>query len=576
MWLEIILAGACLAVTLAWGWYGWRRTHSSFEYLVAGRMMRPSVMALSYGGTVVSTAAMLGLVGLSAGYGLTRWWPVVLGSVAGMCLILAFIGRRTRRLGVALGSQTFAGLLADRYDSRFIRLFTGAIVFLFIPLSAAAVFVGVARMLEAFLGVPYIFGLLGLALIVSLYVVYGGLKAVMYTDVWQILLALAALTFLLVGAVWVLGGPAEVAKIIFAADPVSPVEVSAAGRLDWTRGPAPGSPLWWTVLTGLGCGLGLGLLVLPQLVIRFMAARDERAQNRGAFYGGLLILVAVALLLAVGALSDHLFLKKMDSGIDQVPPALGLWALAGNGEAAGARLIKKLLPAWYAAPLLLGFMALALSAVSSQVHVGGASFGRDVVAVAWRRHVKGGQAVFLVSRFGVALSIIAAVLWAKWLPDRIMAVAPSVFFGLCAATFLPAYVLGLLWRRMNATGATASMVTGLAASALHAVFVHAQFAPALGVCQWLLGRPTVVADLGPRIMGWGFEAPDLNYLALPLEPWVSPWWQVQFLDLGLMVLPLSLVVAVAVSWLTPAPPADHVQRCWRAMRPGKGGRGRPA
>ncbi|MBU0513822.1 MAG: sodium:solute symporter family protein [Proteobacteria bacterium] len=576
MWLEITLAVACLAVTLTWGWYGWRRTHTAIDYLVAGRMMGPSVMALSYGGTFVSTAAMLGLVGLRAGYGLTRLWPVVLGLVLGLCLILAFMGRRTRRLGAALGSQTFAGLLADRYDSRFIRVFTGAIVFLFIPLSAAAVLIGVARMLEAFLGLPYFFALIGLALIVSLYVVYGGLKAVMYSDAWQALLVLAALVFLLVATIWVLGGPAEASRSLFASSPLTPVEASAAGRLDWTRGPAPGSPLWWTALTGLGCGLGLGVLVAPQLVIRFMAVRGEGALSRGALFGGLFILAAVVLVLAVGGLSDHLFLKNVEPGVVRVPPALSLWALAGNGDAAAARIIKRFLPAWYAAPLLLGFMALALSAISSQVHVGGASFGRDVVAEAWRGHIKGGQAVVMISRFGVALSIVAAVLWAKWLPDQVMAAAPSFFFGLCAATFLPAYGLGLFWRRMNGAGAAASMVVGLLASVLHAVFVHAQFAPALGVCQWLLGRPTVLADLGPRIMGWGFQTPDLNYLALPLESWVSPWWQVQFLDLGLMVLPLSLTVAVAVAWLTPAPAGAHVERCRRALGPKKGGRDRPA
>jgi len=576
MWLEFILAAACLAVTLSWGWYGWRRARTSVDYLVGGRTMRPSVVALSYAGSFVSSAAMLGLVGLGAGYGLTRLWPTVLGVIAGLVLVLALLARRTRRLGAALGSQTMAGLLADRYGSRFIRLFTGAVVFLIVPLSAAAVLIHLARMVEAFLGLPYFFALLGLALIVSLYVVYGGLKAAMYTEAWQALVWLGALVFLLAAAVWFLGGPAVAAKALFATNPLSPVEPSTAGRLDWARGPAPGSPLAWTVLAGLGGGLGLGVLVLPQLVIRFMAARGDRALNRGALWGGLLILVATALLLVVGALSDQLFVRKVAFGVERLPSALSLWALAGNGDPAAAGIIKKSLPAWYSTPLLLGFLALALSAVSSQVHVGGASFGRDVVAEAWRGHIRGGQAVVLISRFGVALSVVVAVLWAKWLPDQVLAKAPSFFLGVGAATFLPAYGLGLFWRRMTRTAASASMVVGLLASVLQAVFVHAQFAPALGVCQWLLGRPTVLADLGPRIMGWGFQAPDLNYLALPLESWVSPWWQVQFLDLGLMALPLSLAVALALAGLTPAPDGAHVERCWRAMSPRRRGRVRPA
>ncbi len=576
MWLESILAAACLAVTLSWGWYGWRRTRTSVDYLVGGRTMRPSVTALSYAATFVTTAAMLGLDGLNAGYGLTRLWPAVLGLIAGLVLVLALLGRRTRRLGAALGSQTMAGLLADRYGSRFFRLLTGAIVFLLVPLCAAAVLIHVARMVEAFLGLPYFFALLGLALIIAMYLVYGGLKGAMYTDAWQAVVWLGALVFLLLAAVWFLGGPAATWQALFAANPRSPIEAAAAGGLDWARGPAPGSPLGWTALTGLGAGLGLGLLVLPQLVIRFMAVRDDRALNRGALWGGLLILVAIVLLLIVGALSDQLFLKKVELGVERLPSALSLWVLAGNGDPAAAGIIKKFLPAWYSTPLLLGFLALALSAVASLVHVGGASFGRDVVAEAWRGHVKGGQAVVLISRFGVALSLVLAVLWAKWLPDHVLTKAPSFFLGVGAATFLPAYALGLLWRRMTRTAASASMVVGLLASVLQAVFVNGQFAPTLGVCQWLLGRPTVLADLGPRIMGWGFQAPDLNALALPLESWVSPWWQVQFLDLGLMALPLSLAVAVVLAWLTPAPAGAHIERCWRAMRPRRGGRGRPA
>ena len=51
------------------GYVAWRRTKSSSDYMVAGRNTHPYIMALSYGATFISTAAIVGFGGVAANYG---------------------------------------------------------------------------------------------------------------------------------------------------------------------------------------------------------------------------------------------------------------------------------------------------------------------------------------------------------------------------------------------------------------------------------------------------------------------------------------------------------------------------
>jgi len=60
------------------GYIAWRRTKNADDYLVAGRKTHPFVMALSYGATFISTAAIVGFGGVAANYGMGILWLVFL------------------------------------------------------------------------------------------------------------------------------------------------------------------------------------------------------------------------------------------------------------------------------------------------------------------------------------------------------------------------------------------------------------------------------------------------------------------------------------------------------------------
>ncbi len=558
----VFVLGALLAVvTLFMGWLGWRGTHTSRDYLIAGRSVRPSVMGLSYGVTLASPAMILGLVSLGGGPGPDFLGPVLLGLLLGLVLAFVFVGRRTAALGAALDSQTWPELLAQRYQSVGLRTFTGLIIFLAAAAVAAAVLTDVARWLSGATGIPQVFLVLGIALVVALVVVLGGLKGVMYNHVFQAALVVAVLAAAALVTWLVLGQLGAARRPLASLNHLSPHHPQVNGWLVWTFFP-------WTLTAGLVGGLMLGLAAQPQLALRFLTVRRSRRVTGAFFWAAAFILVMVGAAWALGNWSGQIYWAKIGQAAEGIAPAPGLNLLPVQGPDVLAVVMDRFLPGWIKVLLGLGLSVAALAVLSSLVHLAGVSLGRDVLAHVWRRHVRGGHAMVLLARFGAALSVIAAVLWARWLPGPVLNMAAWSFVSLAAIAWLPAYGLGLYWRGMTRAGAWSSLLVGLSVWLLHLLFVGARTAPAIGLCQWLLDRPTVLADLGPRALGWSWWSGDLGVLLRPLVEPVSGWWRLQFVNPIPLLLPLSLVTAVAVSQLTRRPDSDHLDRCWRAFRRG--------
>ena len=166
--------------------------------MIAGKDTHPYIMALSYGATFISSAAIVGFGGVAAQYGMSILWLAFLNILIGVFFAFIFLGKRTRRMGHALGSLTFPEFLGKRFNSKFIQSFSGLVIFGAMPLYAAVVMIAAARFLESSLMINFSVGLLILALIITLYVFFGGIKGVMYTDALQGTIMLVAMVFLLV------------------------------------------------------------------------------------------------------------------------------------------------------------------------------------------------------------------------------------------------------------------------------------------------------------------------------------------------------------------------------------------
>ncbi|WP_419779352.1 sodium:solute symporter family protein [Maridesulfovibrio sp.] len=526
---KIVITCIYLAVIFYLGFKGWQSTKKSTDYMLAGRQMNPFIMAMSYGATFVSTSAIIGFGGAAGLFGFPLLWLTLATIVVGVLIAMVFFGKRTRRMGLALESHTFPELLGRRYDSKFIQGFAGGIIFLFIPVYAAAVLIGISRMMEISFGLPYDTALLVISFILAGYVITGGMKAVMYTDAFQGLIMAVMMIILIISTYAMLGGVTEAHQALTDMVNLMPAKLQKGGMIGWTQGAKFGTPLWLVIYTTIVYGVGIGVLAQPQLAVRFMTVPSDRELNRAVLYGGLFIPLMTGVAFLTGALSNAVFYKEIGK--------ISIAVAGGNMDKIIPMYIEQMMPSWFSALFMLAMLAAGMSTLSSQYHVGGTALGRDFferfINVPAEKSVK-------ITRIGVGVTLLAAILWAWVLPPSIIARATAFFFGLCAASFLPIYLLGLYWKGMTKKAAKVSMVGGFSASMFWLLFVHVKEAKAIGLCKALTGMDTLVSSAAKG-------------------SWV---WLLQWVDPNVVALPVSMALAIGVAMVTPKMAEKHVEKCW--------------
>ena len=149
----------------------------------------------------------------------------------------------------------------------------------------------------------------------------------------------------------------------------------------------------------------------------------------------------------------------------------------------------------------------------------------------------------LITRCGIVIGLVTAIILGKMVRGNIIAVATAIFFGICAAAFLPSFLGALFWKRMTRAAALASILAGFLTSAFWSICVNAKTATGLGICQALFGKATLVAN----------------------STTFSPTWAV--VDPILVALPISALVAVLVTFATKPLSSAHVAYCFGGPKP---------
>ena len=305
------------------GYQGYVQTKSASDYLVAGRNANPVIMALSYGATFISTSAIVGFGGAAANLGMGVLWLTVLNISVGIFTAFVVFGNPTRRMGHHLDAHTFPELMGKRFDSRLIQILCALIIFCFMPLYAMAVMIGGAEFIGPIFHISYDAALYLFAVIVAAYVIAGGIKGVMLTDALQGAIMLVGMVALLGITYFKLGGFVTAHQTLTDMAPMVPKSLAALGHQGWTAMPvfgwaAPGAPaadtakftLWWTMVSTIVMGVGIGVLAQPQLIVRFMTVKSKQALNRGVAAGGIFILFMTGVAFVVGSLSNAYFAKN--------------------------------------------------------------------------------------------------------------------------------------------------------------------------------------------------------------------------------------------------------------------------
>lgn len=309
---DIFVVLLYLFVVAYLGWRGYVGTRSAADYMLAGRKAHPFIMALSYGATFISTSAIVGFGGAAGLFGMSLLWLTVCNILIGIFIAFVFLGGPSRRLGHRLDAHTFPELLGRRYQSRFVQVFAGLLIVCFVPLYAAAVLIGGSEFIATSFGMPYEAALLLFAVLVGVYVIYGGLKAVMYTDALQGGIMFVGMLVLLFFTYSKIGGITSGHQTLTDLAPLVPSTLQGIGHQGWTAMPKFGFGetqynLWWIVISTLTLGVGIGVLAQPQLVVRFMTVKSKRELNRAVGIGGVFILAMTGIAFTVGALSNAYF-----------------------------------------------------------------------------------------------------------------------------------------------------------------------------------------------------------------------------------------------------------------------------
>ncbi len=499
-----------LLITMYLGYLGYKNTKSSQDYLLAGRKTHPLIMALSYGATFISTSAIVGFGGLAANMGMGLLWLTFFNVFIGIFIAFVFFGKRTRRMGQTLDAHTFSELLGKRFDSKFIQGFAAVLIFVFMPIYAASVIKGGANFVQTYFGIPYSVSLLSFVAVVAIYVWMGGMKGVMYTDAFQGGIMFVAMVVLLITAYVNLGGvtSAHTQLTELFSNPTIQKDIAksiAGGFQGWTSMPKGGSPMWWSLVSTIVLGVGIGVLAQPQLAVRFMTVKSDKELNRAVLSGGVFIFAMTGVAFIVGALANVLLFQNTGK--------IAIVAANGVNDNIIPLFIKNFLPEWFSSIFLVSMLAAAMSTLSAQFHTMGSAAGRDLYEKTFER--KGNSLVITKSATLVVIFISTVIAWAaSGLPiaDGIIAKFTTIFFELTTAAFLPVYVAALFFKSIPKAAVKCAMIAGSAAWFFWTFFVHSN-ASYMQICRLLTGKASIV--LGTSLENLSMVG--TTFIALPVS-----------------------------------------------------------
>jgi sodium/proline symporter len=268
-----------LAAFAAWSR---RETGTLSGYYLAGKKLPFWVVAFSTNATGESGWLLLGLTGMGYAVGAQAYW-VVVGEIVGIALSWGLISRRLKRLGDDHDSITVPDVLASKFEDKghLIRAIAVVIILTMVTTYMTAQMVASGKALSTFMGMDYATGVAVGGVIIIAYTFIGGYKAVSYTDVLQGVLMLVGLIVVPVAAIYAGGGWSSVSSNLTAQDPnfTNMFALTDSGGI---RG-------WVAVVSFVA--IGLPFLGVPQLLVRYMSARDDNELKKARIVSVLVLLV---------------------------------------------------------------------------------------------------------------------------------------------------------------------------------------------------------------------------------------------------------------------------------------------
>jgi sodium/proline symporter len=408
-----------------------RRTRSQTDFFVGGRAMNRLVVALSAVSSGRSSWLVLGVSGMAYNLGAGAIWAVMGYTIVEFFQFI-YVGRRLRAQTQRYGSITLLDYFESRHDDRrhLLRITGAVIIGIFITAYVSAQLFAGAKTLGSALDLPLGWCLMISAALIVVYMVLGGYIAVAYNDVVRAVIMLFGLVVLPVVGLAHVGGLGALHGALTALDP---------RYLDpWSLGVG-------AVIGFLG--IGLGSPGQPHILVRYMSIDDPDRLRSAAVIGTVWNVV-----LGVGAVAIGLLGRAVVPAVENLP----------NQD---PEMIYLVLSSDYFGPALYGLLvggifAAILSTADSQLLVVASTFVRDVYEKILKERDEIAESEKLrLSRWIVVLSGALAMVLAFVAKDLVFWLVLFAWGGL-GASFGPAVILSLYWRRATRAGILAGMITG--------------------------------------------------------------------------------------------------------------------
>jgi sodium/proline symporter len=420
-----------LVVIFIVGLVTFRLNKTLADFVLAGRKLGPWVVAFSERASGESAWLLIGLPGIALISGYNAVWPAI-GCTTGILFSWVFISRRLRS-----DTEKFQALtLPDFFESRFndqshlLRITSTLIIVFFFTFYVSAQFLAAGKVLNVTFYITPFWGMVIGACIILFYTIMGGFFAVAWTDFFQSSIMVFTLVILPVVGIVALGGFGVFHEKIAVVNP----------QFLHVRGDQTGWAMMKSILGGLA--IGLGYMGQPHLLTRFMAIRKS-----GELRQGTLIATIWAVLAFWGAIFIGLVGIAMMGG--SVPDQEHIMPL----------LATTLLPAWLAGIAISGAIAAMMSTADSQLLVTTSAISEDVYHQLINKNASQKKMVGLSRLATVLVGLIAFVL-AMRCEALVYDLVLYAWAGL-GASFGPALLLTLWWKRTTKQGVFAGMAVGM-------------------------------------------------------------------------------------------------------------------
>ena len=470
----------------------WSRAGSTKDFYVAGGGVSPLANGMATAADWMSAASFISMAGIIsfAGYDGAVY---LMGWTGGYVLLALLLAPYLRKFG----KFTVPDFIGDRYYSK-----TARVVAVFCALLVSFTYVagqmrGVGIVFSRFLEVDINSGVIIGMLIVLFYAVLGGMKGITYTQVAQYCVLIFAF---MVPAIFIsiqmtgnpipqLGFGSELAdgSGTFLLDKLDGLSTEL-GFSEYTEGSKSILDVFAITLA-----LMVGTAGLPHVIVRFFTVKNVKDARKSAGIALLLIVILYTTAPAVAAFARTNMIETVSNKTyADVPEWFKKWQTTGlityedknkdgiiqyvadanTNELVVDRDIMVLanpeiaeLPNWVIALVAAGGLAAALSTAAGLLLVISASISHDLIKKIIKPTISE-KSELVAAR----LSAVGAVCIAGYFginPPGFVAAVVALAFGLAAASFFPAIILGIFYKKMNKEGAIAGMIVGITAMLLY-------------------------------------------------------------------------------------------------------------